>query len=73
MRDSWGSTGIPNEDTSLPLFPRIRSLVAQDVALAEAKRQSGFSARQAAWGFRQPVKFIRPPEVNVGALMDLGS
>ena len=67
------STGIPSEEAGLPLMLKIRSLVKQDVALAEGRRMQGFSARQATFGFRQPGTFIRPPEISVGTLMDFGS
>jgi hypothetical protein len=73
MRDTWGSTGIPEDNPKLPLITKMRSLVAQDVALAEGTRMRAFTDRQYFLGFRQTPKFIRPPEVNVGALMDLGS
>ena len=73
MRDDWGSTGIPDADPKLPLLARIKSLVEQDLAMAQGMRMRDFTARQAALGFRQSVKFRRPPELNVGALMDLGS
>lgn len=47
--------------------------MVQDSALVQGQRSLGFSERQAALGFRQSVKLRRPPEVDVGALMDLGS
>lgn len=73
MRDDWGTTGIPEEDSRLSLISRVQDLAAQDVALAEGSRMRGFAGRQTAQGFRQPVKLPRPPEVDVGALLDLGS
>jgi len=73
MRDDWGSTGIPEENPKLPLIDKIQSLMLQDSALVQGQRSLGFSERQAALGFRQSVKLRRPPEVDVGALMDLGS
>lgn len=73
MRDYWGYTGVPNENLGMPVIDKVHSLIAQDVALAEGARMRGFSSRQFALGFRQSPTFIRPPEVNVGALMDLGS
>lgn len=73
MRDDWGSTGIPEDNPKLPLLQKVRSLVAQDVALAEGARQRGFSERQASMTFRQSVMIRRPPEVDVGRLFDLGS
>lgn len=73
MRDDWGSTGIPEENQKLPLINKVHSLIAQDIALVQGQRLRGFSERQAAMGFRQSVKLSRPPEVDVGALMDLGS
>lgn len=72
MRNDY-TTGIPSEEAGLPLMLKIRSLIKQDVALAEGRRMQGFAARQSTFGFRQPGKFIQPPEVSVGALMDLGS
>jgi hypothetical protein len=73
MRDDWGSTGVPEENPKLPLINKVHSLIAQDIALVQGQRLRGFSERQAAMGFRQSVKLSRPPEVDVGALMDLGS
>ena len=73
MRDTWGSTGIPEDNTKLPLLVKVRGLIAQDVALAEGARMRGFSQRQSSYGFRQAATIRRPPEVEVGALFDLGS
>ena len=73
MRDDWGTTGIPGENPQLPLIDKVHSLIAQDIALEQGQRMLGFSERQAGLGFRQSVKLTRPPEVDVGALMDLGS
>ena len=73
MRDDWGSTGTPDADPKLPLLNRIKSLIDQDMAMVQGLRMRDFTARQAALGFRQPAKLRRPPEVDVGALMDLGS
>ncbi|MBI4803894.1 MAG: hypothetical protein HY795_01520 [Desulfovibrio sp.] len=73
MRDDWGSTGVPEENHKLPLINKVHSLIAQDIALVQGLRLRGFSERQVALGFRQSVKLSRPPEVDVGALMDLGS
>jgi hypothetical protein len=73
MRDDWGSPGIPDADPNLPLLARVKSLIEMDMAMVQGLRMRDFSARQAALGFRQPVKISRPPELDVGALMDLGS
>ncbi len=73
MRDDWGYTGIPFDDTSLPLLAKTRFLVAQDVAQADARWMSGFISRQEQQGLRQPGKLSRPPEVDIGALIDFGS
>ncbi len=73
MQDDWGSTGFPNSNTKLSLLDRVKSLIEQDMAMVQGMRMRDFSARQAALGFRQSVKLRRPPEVDIGALMDLGS
>jgi hypothetical protein len=73
MQTNWGYTGIPYDALGTPVIDKVHSLVSQDVALAEGARMRGFSERQYFLGFRQTPTFIRPPEVNVGALMDLGS
>lgn len=73
MRDDWGSTGIPEDNTKLPLLIKVKSLGQQDLALEAGNHMRGFSTRQAFYGFRQPAATLRPPEVNVGALFDLGS
>ncbi len=72
MREEY-STGIPSDQTGMPMMLKIRSLIKQDVALAEGRRMQGFSTRQASFGFRQPGQFIRPPEVNIGTFLDSGS
>jgi len=73
MQDGWGSSGTPDENTKLPLVTKVQSLMDQDLAVAQGSSMLGFQARQAAQGFRTPAPTLRPPEVNVGALMDLGS
>ncbi|GFK95190.1 hypothetical protein NNJEOMEG_03048 [Fundidesulfovibrio magnetotacticus] len=73
MSDDWGSTGIPEDNTKLPLVPKVRSLLAQDKALAAGEDMQGFSSRQTFFGFRQPSTNLRTPEVDLGALFDLGS
>jgi len=73
MRDEWGSTGPPNENTRIPLLEKVRNLILQDECLTQGNHLVGFSQRQAAQGFRQSVMLQRPPEVNVGKLMDIGS
>lgn len=73
MQDGWGSTGIPDDNSGMPIIPKVRSLVAQDLALAQGSSMRGFCARQTELGFRQSTMLRRPPEVDIGALMDLGS
>jgi hypothetical protein len=73
MLDGWGSTGIPDDNSGMPIVPKVRSLVAQDLALTQGNFMRGFAARQAELGFRQSTMLRRPPEVDVGALFDLGS
>lgn len=73
MRDTWGATGVPDDNTKLPLLAKVRSLIAQDVALAEGTRMRAFSQRQSSYGFRQSPMIGRPPEVDLGAFFDLGS
>jgi len=72
-QDEIGYTGIPFDQVGTPVLDKVRSLVVQDVAVTEGARMRGFSDRQTAMSFRQPVKITRSPEVDVGALMDLGS
>lgn len=55
------------------LVEKVRLLMEQDAAAALGSHMAGFASRQAFYGFRQPIKFHRPPEVDLGALMDLGS
>jgi len=73
MQDGWGSTGIPDDNSGMPIVLKVRSLVAQDLALAEGSSMRGFAARQTELGFRQSTMLRRPPEVDIGALVDLGS
>ena len=73
MLDGWGSTGPPEENFRLPLMDKIKSLILQDEALARGSQAVGFTQRQVSLGFRQSVKLQKPPEVNVGKLMDIGS
>ncbi|GAB6038528.1 hypothetical protein JCM15519_30870 [Fundidesulfovibrio butyratiphilus] len=73
MIDILGSTGVPDDLTGTPLLQKVAGLVNQDLAVAAGRYFSGFSARQQAMGLRQGVSLLRVPEVDLGALMDLGS
>jgi len=73
MADSWGSTGIPEDNTKLPLLVKVKSLGEQDLALEAGNFLRGFSSRQTFYGFRQPSTNLRSPETDLGALVDLGS
>lgn len=66
-------TGVPGEAPGPALVEKVKLLLQQDAAGSLAQHMAGFVSRQVAYGFRQPGKFPRPPEVDVGALMDLGS
>ncbi|MFP5240163.1 MAG: hypothetical protein ACLGQW_10065 [Acidobacteriota bacterium] len=73
MRQEWGFTSPPSEDARLPLLDKVHQLILQDEAMARGSRMGTFPERQAALGLRPSPKLRRPPEVNVGKLMDIGS
>lgn len=73
MRQEWGFTSPPSEDSRLPLLDKVHQLILQDEAMTRGSRMGTFPERQAALGLRPSPKLRRPPEVNVGKLMDIGS
>jgi len=73
MSTFWDIARLPDSETRISLVGNVRDLMTQDLAASQGRHMADFVSRQVALGFRQPGKFRRPPEVDLGALMDLGS
>lgn len=73
MSTFWDMARLPESETRISLAGNVRDMMIRDLAAAQGRHMADFAARQVALGFRQSGKFRRPPEVDVGALMDLGS
>jgi len=73
MSTTWINIAPPEDFWEQALYTKVKNLMVNDLAATEGRHRAGFVSRQTALGFRKPIRPSRQPEVDIGALYDLGS